>query len=537
MTSRPRIEAFKIDPYGYELVPSAPLRDWMDAFPDRHPYRCLPLSIANAHGWDVLCPATIDVTWNGGPLVADLTVELVGEMPGKLNIEHFARSNFSRGIVTLHTSYLFRTPADWDILVSGPFNRPKANAYPLTGIIESDWLPYPFTMNWQIMSPGTVRFEKGEPFCTILPIPKHYIEDWEMVVHELSDDPVLAAEQQTFRQSRDGFMKKLNAGEPAAVKQGWQRHYFVGRHPDGTRVDEHSNKLRVAEPVYAGGTRPLYAKDRPSSEAAARLLIAEESGVQPETTDVSAEDVAAVAPEPGRWRQTSVLEYIDNAQSELNVEGRKRLNDGVFTPSRNTIEIPGPIDPAALDFIFAPGFLSAEDCKVLSAASRELSPLQLVESIKEDYWSNRILDYPDILRERPEAARIIVETQRRITQRLRDFYELKAPVYADFVHMVQWREGMLLHPHADRANPDGSPHGMPWRDFASIVYLNDDYEGGAFYFTALDMLIKPKAGTLVAFTGGFHHEHGITTITKGTRITLPAFYTFDESRKDKRVYP
>src|SRR5476651_2668836 len=332
MTSRPRIEAFKIDPYGFELVPSSPLRDWMDAFPDRHPYRCLPLAIANAHGWDVLCPAPIDVTWNGGPKVEDLTIELLGPMPGNLNIEHFARSNFSRGIVTLHTSFLFRTPADWNILVSGPFNRPKQNAYPLTGIIESDWLPYPFTMNWQIMSPGTVRFEKGEPFCTVLPIPKHYIEDWEMVIHEAADDPVLAVEQQTFRESRDGFLKRVQAGDEAAKKQAWQRHYFLGRHPDGSPGGEHSNKLRVAEPIYGGGTHPLYAKERPSSEEAARLLF--RNGEAPAPDEHSATPAVADAELPSSpWKETSVLQHIDQSQSALNVEGRKRMNNGVFTPS------------------------------------------------------------------------------------------------------------------------------------------------------------------------------------------------------------
>ncbi|MBV8393866.1 MAG: 2OG-Fe(II) oxygenase [Alphaproteobacteria bacterium] len=537
MNSRPRIEAVKIDKHAFDLVPSSPTRDWMDVFPDRHPYRCLPLAMANAHGWDVLCPISFDVTWNGGPEVRDLTIEALEPMPGGLTLDHFARSNFSRGILTLHTNYLFRTPPDWNILVSGPFNRPKQNASPLTGIIESDWLPYPFTMNWQIMSPGTVRFEKGEPFCTVMPIPKHYIEDWDMVVHEMSDDPVLAAEQETFRQSRDRFMEKMRAGDAAAVKQGWQRHYFVGRHPDGSRVEGHSNKLRVAEPIAGQGTRPIYAKDQPSSEEAARVLAGQ--GETPAATEQQAapSDNSAAVAAPKPWKPTSVLTHIDDAQSALNEEGRKRLHDGILTRSRNTIDVPGPFDPSALDFIYAPDFLSPEECKVLSDTSRDLSSLQLVEGVKDDYWSGRILDYSDILRERPEAARIAVETQKRITQRLEDFYELTAPVYADFVHMIQWREGMFLNPHCDRANPDGAPHGMPWRDFASIVYLNDDYEGGSFYFTALDMLIKPKAGTLVAFTGGFHHEHGVLTITKGTRITLPTFYTFDKTRRDMRVYP
>jgi hypothetical protein len=57
--------------------------------------------------------------------------------------------------------------------------------------------------------------------------------------------------------------------------------------------------------------------------------------------------------------------------------------------------------------------------------------------------------------------------------------------------------------HAHNANPDGSPHAMAYRDFSAIVYLNADYQGGEFYFTALDTVIKPKKGMLVAFTAGF----------------------------------
>ncbi len=44
---------------------------------------------------------------------------------------------------------------------------------------------------------------------------------------------------------------------------------------------------------------------------------------------------------------------------------------------------------------------------------------------------------------------------------------------------------------------------MAHRDFSGIVYLNDDYQGGEFYFTALNTVIKPKKGMLVAITAGF----------------------------------
>ena len=56
-------------------------------------------------------------------------------------------------------------------MVQGPINRPKDGIAALSGIIETDWSPYSFTMNWMFTRPGTpVRFEKGEPYCHIFPV-------------------------------------------------------------------------------------------------------------------------------------------------------------------------------------------------------------------------------------------------------------------------------------------------------------------------------------------------------------------------------
>ena len=128
------------------------------------------------------------------------------------------------------------------------------------------------------------------------------------------------------------------------------------------------------------------------------------------------------------------------------------------------------------------------------------------------------------------------DAQRRVTERLRSFYKLTVPVFADTVQLVRWRAGMYMPTHADRANPDGSPHGMPFRDFASVIYLNDTYEGGELYFSRLDLTIKPATGMLLAFTGGWHHEHGVLKVTSGERLTMPAFYTFDASHRERELY-
>jgi hypothetical protein len=238
----------------YALTPSPPplrsadaRRAWMDTTPDRHAYRCLPLAIANAHGWEVLAPCGFEVTWNGGPLAADLTVRATEEFPW---FEHFARSHFADGVVTLHIGYLLRTEPGWHTLATGPFNSAKDGIAPLTGIIETDWLPYTFTMNWRMTRAGTVRFVKGEPVCFVFPLRAHALAKTVAEIRDIADDPELRDEMEGWAARRAEFMARFDAGDPQALREAWQRYYFKGRYPDGVAAErEHSAKLRVATPV------------------------------------------------------------------------------------------------------------------------------------------------------------------------------------------------------------------------------------------------------------------------------------------------
>jgi len=55
----------------------------------------------------------------------------------------------------------------------------------------------------------------------------------------------------------------------------------------------------------------------------------------------------------------------------------------------------------------------------------------------------------------------------------------------------------------------------------SVLYLNDNYEGGETF--VLNKKIKPKQGKLIVFNGGAL-QHGVREITKGVRYTIPAWY-------------
>jgi len=220
----------------------------MDELPGRHAYRCLPLSIANANGWEILSPASFTIHWSGGSESKDIVITADEDFP---HLDHLVVSNFAHGIVTFHTGYLFRTEPRWNLLVTGPVNEPKDGIAPLTGIVETDWLPYPFTMNWQLTRPGVVRWRKGEPFCLIYPIPSAALEAVQPEIRTLESDAQLHEEYLAWRQQRDAFMAKYRAGDEQTLREAWQRYYFKGQYPhDPTKlVAAHKTKVTLASPI------------------------------------------------------------------------------------------------------------------------------------------------------------------------------------------------------------------------------------------------------------------------------------------------
>jgi hypothetical protein len=161
----------------------APLeRDWMEATGERFAYRCLPLNIANAHGWEILCPSGFTARWNGG---ADGDAISIEPDPGTLAP---AISHFGHGVLTFHVLCVFETDPGVDLMVQGPINRPKDSIAALTGVIETDWSPYTFTMNWLFTRPNTaVRFERGEPYCHLFPLRRGELERITPQLRSLSE--------------------------------------------------------------------------------------------------------------------------------------------------------------------------------------------------------------------------------------------------------------------------------------------------------------------------------------------------------------
>ncbi|MBV8400824.1 MAG: hypothetical protein JOZ17_19130, partial [Acetobacteraceae bacterium] len=232
-----------------QIRPAEATRAWMDASPEAFAYRCLPLNIANAHGWEILSPCSFEARWTGGGSVDDVLIRVAPDVPHEVR----PVSLFGQATITFHIQGLFRTPPGWNLWVGGSPNRAKEGIAPLTGVIETDWSPYTFTMNWRFLRRNhLVRFEAGEPICFVFPLLRDALESFQPKFVPLADAPEVGAQFEAWSQSRNAFQEVVRRKPPQAPADKWQKRYYRGIDMrDRTPVPDHRSKLRLKPFVEA----------------------------------------------------------------------------------------------------------------------------------------------------------------------------------------------------------------------------------------------------------------------------------------------
>jgi hypothetical protein len=241
MPSENQLIAYELYPNsGFDVEPAPIPRDWMDQAPQRAPYRCLPLAIANQCGWVMRCPVGFRAYWYGGANKRDVEIRFDG--PANTNIN----SHFGVGTITFIIPYVFRTPPGLNLWVKGPSNWVKDGVQPLEGIVETDWIPATFTMNWKITRVCEwVSFEKGEPFCMLVPVPRGLAESLEPLRLPIASNPKVHNQYDAWHVSRMNFLDSLVSLDLEAVKQAWQKDYFQGKTPQGEEFPSHQTRLNI----------------------------------------------------------------------------------------------------------------------------------------------------------------------------------------------------------------------------------------------------------------------------------------------------
>jgi hypothetical protein len=140
-----------------------------------HFYRCLPLSIANQYGFVLTLPFDIELTWDGRDAVEGVKIKTDDDSYFQVS------SLFGSGIVTIATPYFLRTPPGVNLMTINPPNYILPNITVLSGVVETDNIRGPFTLNIKLQIPGiTTTLKKGMPIAGILPIPRYFADGFTL---------------------------------------------------------------------------------------------------------------------------------------------------------------------------------------------------------------------------------------------------------------------------------------------------------------------------------------------------------------------
>lgn len=113
---------------------------------------------------------------------------------------------------------------------------------------------------------------------------------------------------------------------------------------------------------------------------------------------------------------------------------------------------------------------------------------------------------------------------------INSFYNFKVRD-SELPQLLVYEPGGHYKPHYDAVakwkNPDGS---LIWkksvdRDLSTVLFLNDDFEGGEFVFPDLRIRIRPEPGLLVAFPSSQYFLHQVEPVISGIRYTMVNWMT------------
>lgn len=209
------------------------------------------------------------------------------------------------------------------------------------------------------------------------------------------------------------------------------------------------------------------------------------------------------------------------------------MNESLEAEQGQSLVRPGYFGSTPNNIIYVENFVDASDLVCIQQFASTINEWDnpIPDTFNDDgdciyeanYWWDRVCSGEIIQRTNPIVFSIIekyiIKMARLIEQKHNVSVYERPPV------LVRWTPGTEQSPHADKQLNDGRPNPFPLYDINSIIYWNDDFKGGEFYYPEFDLEFPIKAGMAVAHPGDVHYLHGVKKVISGTRWTTPSFYT------------
>jgi hypothetical protein len=139
-------------------------RDWMDATPQGHAYRCHPVTSANVLGWYISCPVDIKFIWNG---INDTNQDNVKVLEG----EDYVYTGRGQSTISFYTGFILRTDQKMSIFTITPQNYFNQDIEVVSSLVSTSFLDSDFPLAIKCMTPNKeIIIKANTPIATIIPI-------------------------------------------------------------------------------------------------------------------------------------------------------------------------------------------------------------------------------------------------------------------------------------------------------------------------------------------------------------------------------
>lgn len=116
-----------------------------------------------------------------------------------------------------------------------------------------------------------------------------------------------------------------------------------------------------------------------------------------------------------------------------------------------------------------------------------------------------------------EIRALVTEWGQKVYDFVLENYDSKfQPYNPGLSHIARFEPGWGMHEHFDSSKPN---------DIATLIYINNNYEGGDIYFPEYEISHKPEPGDLLTFPDNPNFVHGVKSISDGIRYTTPRWFT------------
>lgn len=178
------------------------------------------------------------------------------------------------------------------------------------------------------------------------------------------------------------------------------------------------------------------------------------------------------------------------------------------------------------DVVIYNNFLTPEECETLVKVFEDEEQPWSMSAFFESYGMSIMPEDP-ILERYGLPRDYFGKLADRLHKVVEDAHE--RPVKNVSSHAQKWQVGAFAPFHSDNTDMEGNWSAWEKSKLVCLLYINDDYEGGELDFRDHDISIKPVAGQLITFPGGFHNIHQVLPVKGSTRHTIGAFWDYAES--------